>query len=102
MTGIGIFNDFQSGTLFGSRSVTTVVDGTTVSVDLNGDAVSALNAGLGGQFAIGGTLREGRVIPGVPAVPEPATWAMLLLGFGLVGGAMRSARRRNAHWAAFA
>jgi hypothetical protein len=27
------------------------------------------------------------------AVPEPATWAMLLLGFGLVGGAMRSARR---------
>jgi hypothetical protein len=27
------------------------------------------------------------------AVPEPSTWAMLLLGFGLVGGAMR--RRAN-------
>ena len=27
-------------------------------------------------------------------IPEPATWAMMLLGFGLVGGAMRSARRR--------
>jgi len=27
------------------------------------------------------------------AVPEPATWALLLLGFGLVGGAMR--RRAN-------
>jgi len=27
------------------------------------------------------------------AVPEPATWAMLLFGFGLVGGAMR--RRAN-------
>lgn len=24
-----------------------------------------------------------------PAVPEPATWAMLILGFGAVGGAMR-------------
>jgi hypothetical protein len=23
------------------------------------------------------------------AVPEPATWAMMILGFGLVGGAMR-------------
>ena len=23
------------------------------------------------------------------AVPEPATWAMMLMGFGLVGGAMR-------------
>lgn len=27
------------------------------------------------------------------AVPEPATWAMLILGFGMVGGVMRSARR---------
>jgi PEP-CTERM motif len=29
------------------------------------------------------------------AVPEPATWAMMLLGFGLVGGTMR---RRAAAW----
>lgn len=31
----------------------------------------------------------------VGAVPEPTTWATMLLGFGLIGGAMR-ARRRNA------
>jgi uncharacterized membrane protein len=30
-----------------------------------------------------------------PSVPEPATWGMLLLGFGLVGGALRH-RRANA------
>jgi hypothetical protein len=29
------------------------------------------------------------------AVPEPATWAMMIGGFGIVGGAMRSARRRK-------
>lgn len=29
------------------------------------------------------------------AVPEPATWAMLILGFGAVGGAMRLARKRR-------
>jgi len=29
----------------------------------------------------------GRFVP--PAVPEPATWAMMIVGFGLVGGAMR-------------
>ena len=29
------------------------------------------------------------------AVPEPSTWAMLLLGFGFIGSAMRSAKRRN-------
>jgi hypothetical protein len=30
-----------------------------------------------------------------PAVPEPATWAMLLLGFGAVGFAMRRSRRQT-------
>jgi hypothetical protein len=27
------------------------------------------------------------------AVPEPATWAMMVMGFGLVGGAMRRRRK---------
>ncbi len=30
-----------------------------------------------------------------PAVPEPATWLMMILGFGLVGGVMRAKRREN-------
>lgn len=29
------------------------------------------------------------------AVPEPATWAMMILGLGFIGGAMRSAKRRQ-------
>lgn len=29
------------------------------------------------------------------AVPEPATWAFMILGFGLIGGAMRSAKSRQ-------
>lgn len=29
------------------------------------------------------------------AVPEPATWAMMVLGFGLVGGAMRRRHKAN-------
>lgn len=31
----------------------------------------------------------------VRAVPEPATWALMLLGFGGIGMAMRRSRRRN-------
>lgn len=30
-----------------------------------------------------------------PAVPEPATWAMMLGGFGLMGAAMRRRRKSN-------
>lgn len=32
----------------------------------------------------------------VAAVPEPATWAMMLLGFGGIGFAMRRGRKQNA------
>ena len=32
---------------------------------------------------------------GESPVPEPATWAMMLLGFGAVGYAMRRRRRRH-------
>lgn len=32
----------------------------------------------------------------VAAVPEPATWAFMIFGFGAVGGALRSSRQRKA------
>ena len=31
----------------------------------------------------------------VPAIPEPATWLMMIVGFGAIGGAMRVARRKQ-------
>jgi hypothetical protein len=36
------------------------------------------------------------VLASVSAVPEPATWAMMILGFFGVGGALRVTRRRTA------
>jgi hypothetical protein len=36
------------------------------------------------------------ITPGDAGVPEPANWAMLISGFGLVGGATRYRRRRTA------
>lgn len=37
-----------------------------------------------------------RVFFGTTDVPEPASWALMLGGFGLVGGTLRAARRRTA------
>ena len=35
----------------------------------------------------------------VPSVPEPATWALMLAGFGLVGSALRRRQSAGAHFA---
>jgi len=41
-------------------------------------------------------IRFGGVIALAGSVPEPATWALMILGFGGIGMTMRSARRRRA------
>ena len=46
-----------------------------------------LNSGFGGEFYY--------TLP-ASDVPEPASWAMMLLGFGGVGAAMRRSRKRHA------
>ena len=39
------------------------------------------------------TLKEVRITPAPGAIPEPATWAMMLLGFSAVGYAIRGRRK---------
>lgn len=49
----------------------------------------------GGGFS---TFKQLRLVlgqPTTPPVPEPATWAMMLLGFGGIGMAMRRSRKSN-------
>jgi len=48
--------------------------------------------------AYGATANSGAILvttPPPPGVPEPATWAMMLAGFGVTGFAMRRTRRKN-------
>lgn len=69
-----------SGTLFG----TTILGGTSISNGLggNGTIFRFSNAATAAAFS------------GTPAVPEPASWAMLIAGFGLTGAALRRRRAR--------
>jgi PEP-CTERM motif len=59
---------------------------------LGGDIVLRLSQSFGYSVAGGATYgndRLGRVTLSAGAVPEPATWAMMIAGFGLVGAGMR-------------
>ena len=53
-----------------------------------------------GNWAVGGRNGMSHIAffgtPGTTEAPEPGTWAMMLLGFGAVGGAMRRRRRGTA------
>jgi PEP-CTERM motif len=57
-----------------------------------------------GDYSAGISDNKGALLDNVSlsiaSVPEPATWAMMIMGFGLIGGAMRSARRTTVRFAA--
>ena len=62
---------------------------TTISVNVNGD-----NLAVGDQLILDVTTG------GVPTIPEPSTWALMLLGFaglGLVGYQRKGAAGRAGH-----
>ncbi len=59
-----------------------------------GEMISSITVSSPGDFDGLDDVRFGRI--GIPAVPEPATWAMMLVGFGFIGGAMRARKRQPA------
>ena len=59
------------------------------ALQLNTLTVNYVSRGAG---AYGGQLS---FIPSATAVPEPAAWAMMILGMGVVGFALRSAKRKS-------
>jgi PEP-CTERM motif len=65
-----------------------------VGVSFSGIAKSVSFAGVANQIVFD-DITFGSVTPGPGAVPEPATWAMMLVGFGVVGGSIRLRRRKS-------
>lgn len=67
---------------------------TTFGSDLTTEQVAAITSGVQSAVARGASFQ--RVFG---AVPEPSAWAMLILGFGVIGGALRGRTRRRAQFA---
>ncbi len=62
----------------------------------NGSGSGANFVGYADNVAASGTFGSRSFnFAAVAAVPEPGTWAMMLLGFGVIGGAMRRQRRAS-------
>ena len=54
---------------------------------LNASGIRSVTFGVGTQFGVDDFSYEGSALAG--AVPEPGVWAMMILGFGAIGAAMR-------------
>ena len=67
-------------------------DGSWQLFDLNSAFLHDVNAAES-KIVIGGTVRGPNEPPPPPAVPEPATWTMMLAGFLGAGAALRARRR---------
>lgn len=90
--GTGFASSFEIvGTSLGFTQFGSVVGGGTLFTgSLTSPTFNLGTFNIGGGFGPSGTLTISRVNA---AVPEPATWAMMLMGFGAMGVSMRRRRR---------
>jgi len=66
------------------------MNGTVFAVyQLNGGVPDYSVTYISGYLNSGLTNLTGYTPPTPPRVPEPATWAMMVGGFGMIGGALR-------------
>jgi hypothetical protein len=82
-TGIQEFRNLLNQTLTAGASNTLLVSGTVGAADSTSPAMASFSGNL--SFATQ-----------VAAVPEPATWGLMVIGFGMIGAAARSRKTKSA------
>lgn len=94
-----LFNFFEATDVSGAgRTIPGTVLAPLAKISISGSSVAGMIVGDSFKSAntmVGGAAYSG-FLPGAPAVPEPATWALLILGFGAIGAAMRRQGVRGA------
>ena len=103
--GTGLLSGLPSGGPFAPTVTLNGTIGSSAAFATSSYSFRAVNAGTI-KLAFGtssgdniGPLLD-NVSLSVGAIPEPATWAMMIMGFGLIGGALRSRKRVGVRFAA--
>ena len=105
--GTGPFRSLSSSFQTGSFEISYTGTIATLLINANGGMQSYSHdygyapgsnlVGLGiNRHGVADNLRFEQVTGGPGGVPEPSTWAMLILGFGAIGGAVRARRAKPA------
>ncbi|MGH6987878.1 MAG: hypothetical protein ACRED9_13710 [Caulobacteraceae bacterium] len=100
---IGTWNTTSSTSLFYLQQEGNVNDDRTITQwlsdsSLNGAVVGGIYAGVGGgpgseyKAYVGDIVANGTTYDFISSVPEPASWAMLILGFFGLGGVLRASK----------
>lgn len=83
----------NAGQVFDFNGLALTGDSRFAFQGIDGQSIRSASLSVSGGFQ---DLRQVRLSPlSVAAVPEPGTWAMMILGFGMVGGSLRAAKRRQ-------
>lgn len=85
-----VYDYFNHGSLaqqvvFGAKAGSGITNGVSLTILLTDDSVDESNMGNFARFTVSAE----------QSVPEPATWVMMVGGFGLLGRAMRYRRRAS-------
>jgi hypothetical protein len=87
-------NALYGGAVLSSKTFNTVGSGTAIS---GATVASGATYSVTEQFHIvSNGVGNAQSTLDITAVPEPATWGMMILGFGGIGAMVRNSRRRQA------
>ncbi len=110
------FDLLGGGDVFGLYEYVAADDEQVRQITLNSAALSAIRAAAGGSFTLSGRVLapanyrgehvhfvfgnsqnsdRSRLLLTTASIPEPATWALMIAGFGAAGATLR--RRKSAH-----
>ena len=84
----GTYTGFGSLSPFGTNSNFFLSGLNTLTFNLS-------NAGGPEAFQVAGLTVTAEALPVVPGIPEPATWGLMIVGFGMVGAATRRRARTS-------